>query len=74
MLDVFKAAAAKAKDVAAKSLPFEVRKEHLSLTIDSNLVYYAAPHNYENEDCGHEIGVWSLFGNRKTVSKPYDPS
>lgn len=44
--EVFKAVAAKAHDIKAAVIPFEVKKEHLTLTIDSNLVYYAAEHEY----------------------------
>lgn len=40
-------------------LPFAANRNHFSLTIDSNLVYF--------EPANNEIGLWSLGGNRKSA-------
>jgi hypothetical protein len=48
MMEVFKQAASKSKEIKPKELPFIVKKDHLSLTTDSNLVYYLQ--NKDNND------------------------
>ncbi len=40
LMEVFKLAASRGKDISPTILPFTVAKEQLALTIDSNLVYY----------------------------------
>ena len=72
MPDVFKAAASRANEIQAAVMPFDVNKEHLSLTVDSNLVYFAGPHTYNNEERGSELGVWSLGGQRKTIDERFN--
>ncbi len=74
MSSVFKAVAAKADDISAVVIPFDVKKEHLTLTIDSNLVYFADAHEYHNESAPAELAVWSLGGVRKTITQRFDSS
>lgn len=66
--------AAKADEIKSAVIPFEVKKEHMTLTIDSNLVYYAAAHEYHNESAPAELAVWSLGGVRKTITEEFDDS